>query len=64
LQRKWNDILAFSPDASFLSYNYDNAKRVTLIADNSGNKIEIGYNLNGDMTSRAIKTAANAVVFQ
>jgi YD repeat-containing protein len=43
---------------------YIDAKRVTLITDNTGNRIEMGYNLNGDVTSRAIRTAANAIVFQ
>jgi RHS repeat-associated protein len=52
------------PDGSYLNYTYDSAKRVTLIANNTNEKIELAYNANGDVTSRKIKTAGNAIVFQ
>ncbi|NJM29784.1 MAG: RHS repeat protein [Rhizobiales bacterium] len=51
-------------DNSYLNYTYDNAKRVTLIANNTNEKIELGYNANGDVTSQTFKTPANTIVYQ
>jgi RHS repeat-associated protein len=43
---------------------YDGAKRVTLITNNTNEKIELGYNANGDQTSRRIKNPGGTIVYQ
>jgi RHS repeat-associated protein len=51
-------------DGSYLQYTYNGARRIIRIANNTGEKIDLAYNDNGDVTSRTIKTSANAIVYQ
>ena len=37
---------------------------MTSVANNTGEKIEYGYNANGDVTSSTIKTSANVITKQ
>ncbi|WP_119392177.1 RHS repeat-associated core domain-containing protein [Taklimakanibacter lacteus] len=51
------------PNGAYLDYTYSDARRVTVIADNTGSKIELGYDAMGNVTSRGIKDPANTVTF-
>ncbi len=51
-------------DGSYLDYVWSDARRLTSVANNTGEKIEYGYNLNGDVTSSTIKTSANVITRQ
>jgi YD repeat-containing protein len=49
------------PDGSYLDYTYDDARRVTLVTNNFSEKIELGYNAMGEVTSRTIKTSGGTI---
>ena len=53
-----------SPDGSYLSYAWDNARRLTSVANNAGETIAYGYNANGDATSTVVKTSGGTIVRQ
>ena len=44
-----------------LTYNYDAAHNLTSITDNSNNKIEYGYDLNGNRTDEDIKDSSGTL---
>ena len=51
------------PDSSYFDYTYDDARRLTLITNNSGEKIELGYDLMGNVTSRTVKDSASTITY-
>ena len=51
-------------DGVYLDYVWSDARRLTSVANNTGEKIEYGYNLNGDVTSSTVKTSANVITKQ
>jgi YD repeat-containing protein len=51
------------PDGSFLTYAYNNARRLTTVTSNLGETITYTYDLNGDVASRVLKTAGGTIVF-
>ena len=53
-----------APDGSFLAYTWSDAKRLTLITNNTGETVAYGYNLNGDETSATVKSSGGAVTRQ
>jgi YD repeat-containing protein len=52
------------PDGTFLDYVWSDARRLTSVTNNTGEKIEYGYNLNGDVTSSTVKSPANVITKQ
>jgi RHS repeat-associated protein len=52
------------PDGSFLQYTYDNARRLTLVTNATGETVAYGYNLNGDVTSMTVKSATAVITRQ
>ena len=50
------------PDASYLDYTYDNARRLTEIANSLGEKIVFTYNNLGQVTKQDVKAAGGAIV--
>ena len=53
-----------SPDGSFLQYSWSPARRLTSVVNNAGERIEFGYNANGDIVSRTVKSSSGAIVRQ
>jgi len=53
-----------SPDGSYLQYAWSDARRLTSVANNGGERIEYGYNANGDVTSRTVKSSSGAIIRQ
>ena len=51
-------------DGSWLDYVWSDARRLTSVTNNTGEKIEYGYNLNGDVTSSTVKSPANVITKQ
>ena len=54
--------LSLKPDGSYLNYSYDAASRVTVVANNTGERVEYGYNLNSDVTASTIKTTSGGSI--
>ena len=52
------------PDGAYLQYVWSDARRLTLVTNNTGEKIEYAYNVNGDVTSTTVKSAANTITGQ
>jgi RHS repeat-associated protein len=53
-----------APDGSFLAYTWNDAKRLTLVANNTGETIAYAYNANGDQTSSTVKASGGAITRQ
>lgn len=53
-----------APDGSFLQYAWSDARRLMSITNNGGERIDYGYNLNGDVTSRTVRSASGAIIRQ
>jgi YD repeat-containing protein len=52
------------PDGSYLDYVWSDARRLTSVTNNTGEKIEYGYNANGDVTSSTIKSSSSVITKQ
>ena len=52
------------PDGAYLDYVWNDARRLSSVTNNTGEKIEYAYNVNGDMTSSTVKTSSNTVTKQ
>ena len=52
-----------APDGFYLNYTYDDARRVTSIENNAGQRQDLTYDLDGNVTARVIKNAAATTVF-
>jgi YD repeat-containing protein len=50
------------PDLSFLRYTYSNARRLRVIENNAGQRVDYTYNFLGNVTSTTVKSASAAVV--
>ncbi|MCA3561466.1 MAG: RHS repeat protein, partial [Aestuariivirga sp.] len=53
-----------APDGSYLNYAWSDARRLAAVSNNAGERIEYGYNANGDQTSRTVKSASGAILRQ
>ena len=53
-----------APDGAFLSYTWNDAKRLTLVTNNTGETIAYTYNANGDQTSSTVKASGGAITRQ
>ncbi|WP_161957150.1 DUF6531 domain-containing protein [Aestuariivirga litoralis] len=53
-----------APDGSFLRYGWNDARWLATVTNNLGERIDYGYNANGDQTSRMVKSASGAIVRQ
>ncbi|MFO1121921.1 MAG: RHS repeat-associated core domain-containing protein [Hyphomicrobiales bacterium] len=53
-----------APDSSYLLYTWNNARRLTTITNNAGEKIEYTHNANGDVTSTTTKASGGTIVQQ
>lgn len=49
------------PDGSFLAYTYDNARRLTAIANQSGETIEFTHDLAGNVTQQVTKDTGGTI---
>ena len=49
------------PDGSFLSYDYDDAHRLTSISDNLGNRIAYALDATGNRTQEQVFDPTNAL---
>jgi YD repeat-containing protein len=52
------------PDGAYLDYVWSDARRLTSVTNTTGEKIEYGYNLNGDVTSSTVKSPSNVITRQ
>jgi RHS repeat-associated protein len=50
------------PDGSFLSYTYGPGRRLTLVENNAGERIEYTYNFLGNVTAIKVKDSSGAIV--
>ena len=53
-----------SPDGTFLQYAWSEARRLTAVSNNAGERIDYTHNLNGDVTSRTVKSGSGAIIRQ
>ncbi len=53
-----------APDGAFLSYTWNDAKRLTLVTNNAGETIAYTYNANGDQTTSTVKASGGAITRQ
>lgn len=53
-----------APDGSYLDYVWSDARRLVTVTNNAGESISYDYDLNGDITSRKVKSASGAIVRQ
>ena len=53
-----------APDGSYLTYVWNDARRLTAVVNNAGERIDYTYNDNGDVTSRTVKSATGAIARQ
>jgi YD repeat-containing protein len=59
-----NVLKITKPDGNYLQYTYNDASRVTLIANNASETIELSYDALGNVTERKTKSAAGTIVAQ
>ena len=52
------------PDGSFLQYSWNDARRLTLVTNNTGESIAYTYNANGDVTSSVVKSSTAVITKQ
>jgi YD repeat-containing protein len=52
------------PDGAYLNYTYNDARYVTAVVNNTGERIEYGYNANGQVTSSTSKTSGGTITRQ
>lgn len=53
-----------APDGTYLQYSWSDARRLTSVVNNGGERIDYAYNANGDMTARTVKSSTGAIVRQ
>ena len=53
-----------SPDGSFLQYSWSDARRLTSVSNNGGERIDYTHDAMGNVTSRTVKTGSGAIIRQ
>ena len=53
-----------SPDGSFLQYSWSDARRLTSVSNNGGERVDYTHDAMGNVTSRTVKTGSGAIIRQ